>query len=110
MCCVPTLVPHSPHSSPSGRRPEVCWSTLAGDVFLSSACIAYLGAFTAPFRLDMIKQWCALSEERGIVISGGFSLVGTLANQMQMREWAIMTLPTGICARACVGVLSLPLF
>ncbi len=50
----------------------------------------------APFRLDMVKKWCALCEERNILISGNFSLVGTLASPMQMREWAIMTLPTGV--------------
>ena len=69
--------------------------TLAGNVFLSSASIAYLGAFTAPFRRDMSEKWVELCHERNIKISDEFSLVSTLATPMQMREWAIMTLPTG---------------
>jgi dynein heavy chain len=68
--------------------------TLAGDVFVSSACVAYLGAFTAPFRLEMVTKWVDLCRERGMVVSDPFSLVKTLATPVQMREWAIMTLPT----------------
>jgi len=68
--------------------------TLAGDVFVSAACTAYLGAFTAPFRLEMVNQWLDLCRERGMVIMDPFSFIKTLATPVQMREWAIMTLPT----------------
>ena len=82
--------------------------TLAGDVFVSSACVAYLGAFTAPFRLEMVTKWVDLCRERGMVVSDPFSLVKTLATPVQMREWAIMTLPTDqmslVCLRPCAPV------
>lgn len=38
------------------------YDNLTGDVLISAGVIAYLGAFTAGFRLDCIKSWTALCQ------------------------------------------------
>lgn len=48
---------------------------LVGNVFLSSACISYFGAFTGEFREDLVKNWVGQCLERKIPTSPDFNLV-----------------------------------
>ena len=68
--------------------------TLPGNVFLASAFIAYLGAFTTQYRTEIVSKWMELCDERGVPVSKDYSLINTMATPMQIREWSIMTLPT----------------
>ncbi|KAG2448089.1 hypothetical protein HYH02_007114 [Chlamydomonas schloesseri] len=67
---------------------------LVGDVFLSSACIAYYGAFTGAYRQQLVSGWIAECKERGIPVSDNTTLRTTLGNPVEIREWNIWGLPT----------------
>ena len=67
---------------------------LVGDVLLSSACISYYGAFTGTFRAEMAASWLAACRRREIPVSDDFSLMRTLGDAVQARDWVIAGLPT----------------
>eukprot|EP00741_Cyanophora_paradoxa_P000409 tig00000404_g400.t1 len=67
---------------------------LVGNVFLSSACIAYFGAFTSPFRKQLVEGWVAKCEARGIPVMKDFNLNKILADPVVVRDWNIWGLPT----------------
>ena len=56
------------------------YENLTGDVLVSSGMIAYLGAFTALFRVELSDLWVKLCEEKHIPNSGKFSLEKVLGN------------------------------
>jgi dynein heavy chain, axonemal len=55
--------------------------------------VAYLGAFTAPFRDSALSDWAADLAARGIESSANFSLAATLGDPVKIREWTIFGLP-----------------
>ncbi|KAJ9505503.1 hypothetical protein QJQ45_023787, partial [Haematococcus lacustris] len=67
---------------------------LVGDVFLSAACVSYLGAFTGTYRTALIQSWLSRCRELGIPVSPAFSLQSTLASPVEVREWNLQGLPT----------------
>lgn len=67
---------------------------LVGDVFLAAACISYYGAFTGPYREELVAKWIARCKEVGIPVSDNASLRVTLSNPVEVREWNIWGLPT----------------
>jgi dynein heavy chain len=67
---------------------------LVGDVFLSAAAISYNGPFTGPYRTDLVTQWVAKVNELQIPVSENFSLIRTLGDPMQLRDWMICGLPS----------------
>ena len=69
-------------------------SKLPGDVFLAGASIVYFGAFTPVFRQAVVKLWLEAAIELDVPISDNYSLVKTLADPMQVRDWQIHSLPT----------------
>jgi dynein heavy chain, axonemal len=66
---------------------------LVGNMLLSSACIAYLGAFTAGFRSELISSWVSVATGMEIPVDPAFSLVRLLADPVVVREWNAMGLP-----------------
>ncbi len=50
-----------------------------GDTLISAASIAYLGAFTAPYRRTMIAKWLEECMEKEIPVSDNFTLIGAMA-------------------------------
>ncbi|XP_070559259.1 dynein axonemal heavy chain 3-like isoform X5 [Ptychodera flava] len=69
------------------------YNNIVGDVLLSSAIVAYLGAFTLSFRQECLKQWYAMCQEKEIPVSGDFSLVNTLGDPVKTRDWTLAGLP-----------------
>jgi dynein heavy chain len=67
--------------------------SLVGNIFLSSACVAYFGAFTSSFRIELVKCWVDKCVEMEIPVSANYSLVDNLAEQSQVRDWNIQGLP-----------------
>uniref|UniRef100_A0A8C8EFI1 Dynein axonemal heavy chain 12 n=1 Tax=Otus sunia TaxID=257818 RepID=A0A8C8EFI1_9STRI len=72
------------------------YDNLTGDVLISAGVIAYLGAFTAGFRQECIKNWSKLCKEKNIPCSENFSLNKTLGDPIKIRAWNIAGLPTDI--------------
>jgi len=66
---------------------------LTGDVLLCSGYIAYLGAFTLPFREEVLTEWVALCEGKGIPCTNAFKLITVLGEPVQIRGWTIDGLP-----------------
>ena len=48
---------------------KMTYDNLAGDVLVASGVIAYLGAFTAMYRDDCIKDWTKFCKVSPIIIS-----------------------------------------
>uniref|UniRef100_A0A8C6ZHI9 Dynein heavy chain 7, axonemal n=1 Tax=Nothoprocta perdicaria TaxID=30464 RepID=A0A8C6ZHI9_NOTPE len=69
------------------------YDNLTGDVLISAGVIAYLGAFTAGFRQECIKDWSKLCK-KNIPCSENFSLSNTLGDPIKIRAWNIAGLPT----------------
>lgn len=72
------------------------YHNLTGDVLLSSAVVAYLGAFTAAFRQEQVHDWFKYVEEKNIPRSKHFSLVQTLGDPVKIRSWNIAGLPSDL--------------
>eukprot|EP01059_Diplonema_ambulator_P010806 TRINITY_DN20837_c0_g1_i1.p1 TRINITY_DN20837_c0_g1~~TRINITY_DN20837_c0_g1_i1.p1 ORF type:complete len:1596 (+),score=485.47 TRINITY_DN20837_c0_g1_i1:459-4790(+) len=69
---------------------------LPGDVFLAAASIIYFGAFTPVFRTEIVRQWLDAAKAAKVPVSDNYSLVRTLADPMQVRDWQIHSLPTDV--------------
>lgn len=67
---------------------------MTGDILVSSGEIAYLGAFTAAFRTEIIEEWVKETRAKEIPGSESFSLVNVLGNPVTMRQWNIDGLPS----------------
>ncbi|KAJ3238670.1 Dynein heavy chain 3, axonemal [Chytriomyces hyalinus] len=72
---------------------SVTYNNLTGDVLLSSAVIAYLGAFTSAYRQICLSEWNEKCLAYKIPCSGNFSLVSTLGDPIQLRAWNLAGLP-----------------
>ncbi|XP_075250490.1 dynein axonemal heavy chain 3-like isoform X2 [Convolutriloba macropyga] len=66
---------------------------ITGDVLVSSAIVAYLGAFTVDFRNDATLKWMELCREKKIPCSEVFSMANTLGEPVKIRDWNIAGLP-----------------
>ena len=67
---------------------------LVGNVFISSACISYYGAFTGEYRVRMITQWLNDCIERRIPISEDFAISKIMGDPVTIRDWNMFGLPT----------------
>ncbi|KAJ7406929.1 dynein heavy chain 12, axonemal isoform X7 [Willisornis vidua] len=70
------------------------YDNLTGDILISAGVIAYLGAFTAAFRQECIKDWSKVCQEKNIPCSENFSLSQNLGDPIKIRAWNISGLPT----------------
>lgn len=64
-----------------------------GDVLVSSACVAYLGAFPISYRRELINIWVAKCKEYNIPSSSFFDLVKILGEAYTIRTWIMHGLP-----------------
>jgi dynein heavy chain len=74
-------------------------TNLTGDVLLSSAVIAYLGAFTMSYRNNILDEWNAKCRDLNIPSSDVFSLEKTLGDPIQLRAWSLAGLPSDSFSR-----------
>ena len=69
------------------------YTNLTGDVLLCAGYIAYLGAFTLPYREEVLLEWRALLKEKNVPCSDEFKLISVLGEPVKIREWTIDGLP-----------------
>uniref|UniRef100_A0A336LHG4 CSON012522 protein n=1 Tax=Culicoides sonorensis TaxID=179676 RepID=A0A336LHG4_CULSO len=69
-------------------------SAVPGDVLVSSACVAYLGAFPITYRTDLVKSWVEKCKEFNIPSSSDFDLVKILGEPFTIRTWIVNGLPS----------------
>jgi dynein heavy chain len=79
--------------SAAAKQLEEDATNLVGNMVLASGCVAYLGAFTAGYRADLIRDWVSVCAERGVPVDRSFSMTRLLADPVVVREWNIQGLP-----------------
>ncbi|XP_031440303.1 dynein axonemal heavy chain 7 [Clupea harengus] len=70
------------------------YNNLTGDILISSAVVAYLGAFTSSYRQSATKEWMDLCKSREIPCSKNVSLMSSLGDPVKIRSWTIAGLPS----------------
>ena len=66
---------------------------MVGDVFVSTACIAYYGAFTSSYRQELVDRWSQRCKELDIPVSTGMTLISVMADPYEIRQWNTDGLP-----------------
>lgn len=66
---------------------------LIGDTLVSSAALAYLGAFTSSFRRRLLSQWLQLCKAVNIPVSDNFELTEFLSEPIEIQKWLNKGLP-----------------
>ncbi|CAH0547855.1 unnamed protein product [Brassicogethes aeneus] len=64
-----------------------------GDAMMAAGCVAYLGAFTNFYRVQLVNSWERKCKKHGIPASSNFSLINILADQYEIRMWNTYGLP-----------------
>ncbi|XP_030378328.1 dynein heavy chain 6, axonemal [Scaptodrosophila lebanonensis] len=64
-----------------------------GDVLVSAACVAYLGAFSHEYRRELGTLWVSKCQEFKIPSSKEFNLLKILGDPYEMRQWNVDGLP-----------------
>lgn len=67
---------------------------LNGNVFIAASSISYFGPFTGTYREKLVEQWQQLCIENKIPISEKYSLVSTLGDPVEIRNWNLCSLPS----------------
>ncbi|CAF3110570.1 unnamed protein product [Rotaria sp. Silwood2] len=67
--------------------------TVIGNVFVSSACVAYYGAFPSSYRQELVEQWVDGCKEHKIPVSDNPSIINVLADAFSIRQWVTQGLP-----------------
>nr|XP_055071765.1 dynein axonemal heavy chain 7 [Misgurnus anguillicaudatus] len=70
------------------------YNNLTGDILISAAIVAYLGAFTSSYRQRATEEWIDLCKTRGIPCSKNMSLMNSLGEPVKIRSWTIAGLPS----------------
>ncbi|XP_066541990.1 dynein axonemal heavy chain 7 isoform X2 [Hoplias malabaricus] len=70
------------------------YNNLTGDILISAAIVAYLGAFTSSYRQVATEEWIQLCKARGIPCSKNISLMHSLGEPVKIRSWTIAGLPS----------------
>uniref|UniRef100_A0A8B9LG94 Dynein, axonemal, heavy chain 7 n=1 Tax=Astyanax mexicanus TaxID=7994 RepID=A0A8B9LG94_ASTMX len=72
------------------------YNNLTGDILISAAIVAYLGAFTSSYRQVYTDrdEWIELCKARKIPCSKNVSLMNTLGEPVKIRSWNIAGLPS----------------
>lgn len=67
---------------------------LVGDVFLAASQISYMGPFTGAYRDRLVEQWQLICSKELVPISEKYSLVNTLGDPVEIRNWNLYSLPS----------------
>ncbi|PFX28824.1 Dynein heavy chain 1, axonemal [Stylophora pistillata] len=66
---------------------------LIGDTLVSSAAVAYLGAFTSSYRHRLLSHWLQLCKAEKIPVSQHFELTEFLSEPIEVQNWLNKGLP-----------------
>jgi len=67
---------------------------LIGDTLLSCAAISYYGPFTGTYRDVLFADWTELARSLDLPTSDAPTLLNTVGDPVQVREWQTQLLPT----------------
>ena len=57
---------------------------LIGNTFISAACVTYFGAFTAPYRQELLNGWLSLCRSKNLLVSEKFRLQDHMATNTEV--------------------------
>ncbi|XP_071788570.1 dynein axonemal heavy chain 6-like isoform X3 [Asterias amurensis] len=66
---------------------------VVGNVFVAAACVAYFGAFTSSYRIELVQRWTDRCKELEIPVTDDLSLLKVLADPFEIRQWNADGLP-----------------
>jgi dynein heavy chain, axonemal len=66
---------------------------LIGDCLISAGAISYNGPFTHEFRIKLENEWRKKIKELGVIHTPGVTMIGSLKNEIEVREWTVNGLP-----------------
>ncbi|XP_046823509.1 dynein axonemal heavy chain 7-like [Vespa crabro] len=69
------------------------YDTLPGDILISCGVIAYLGPFTASYRMENINKWMTFVKSLNIPCSEDYNFVKILGTEIKINSWNIFGLP-----------------
>ncbi|XP_043503405.1 dynein axonemal heavy chain 12-like [Polistes fuscatus] len=72
---------------------KTSYDTLPGDILISCGVIAYLGPFTASYRMENIDKWKTFVQNLNIPCSLGYNFVEILGTEIKINSWNIFGLP-----------------
>lgn len=72
---------------------DECAEGLIGDTLVSSAAVAYLGAFTSSYRNRLLSHWLELCRTENIPVSKNFELMDFLSEPIEIQKWFNKGLP-----------------
>ncbi|XP_041352994.1 dynein heavy chain 6, axonemal-like isoform X2 [Gigantopelta aegis] len=77
----------------SVQQLNVKLKSVVGDNLVSAAAVAYLGAFTAKYRKDLVEKWITLCQKECIPLSEEFDLVMNMVDANSVMKWQTGGLP-----------------
>ena len=66
---------------------------LIGNMVLAAGCVAYVGPFSAPYRIGLLQGWVETCMDFNLPVDSAFSLTNTVGDPVEIREWNILGLP-----------------
>ncbi len=58
---------------------------LLGNTFISAACMTYFGAFTTPYRQELLNGWLSTCRSKNVLVSEKFRLQDHMASNAEVR-------------------------
>lgn len=68
-------------------------TNLAGNIFVATGVLSYLGPFTSIYRKELIEKWVNRVKETNIPIDDDFDLKEILCDKLTIRRWQNTGLP-----------------
>ena len=62
-------------------------------MFVAAACVAYYGAFTSTYRVELVEHWTEHCKKLDIPVTQGMTLESVLADAYEIRQWNTDGLP-----------------
>ena len=59
---------------------------IVGDTLVGAAAVAYLGAFTAHYRTDLLNIWVNMCKDADIPVTKDFDLIRSMVDMNQVRR------------------------
>eukprot|EP00912_Choanoflagellata_sp_UC4_P002386 UC4_evm3s1504 len=66
---------------------------VVGDIILSAGTVAYSGPFNEQYRTELLKTWCDGLSKLNVAFTDKASLISTLNDPVETRQWQISGLP-----------------
>lgn len=59
---------------------------LLGDTLISAACVTYFGAFTSPFRQELLTSWLSSCKAKDVLVSEKFRLQDHMPTNIEVKS------------------------